>query len=114
MEEFSITFGMYGILVAYFLLAVATLAFVGFELFQLATNIKDSKGQLAGAGALIVILGLGYALGSGDFYFSGIEEFDMTPSSIRLVDMGLIATYILLAMAWIGLIGDIIVSSIKR
>lgn len=114
MEQFSITFGMYGILVSYFLLAVATLSFIGFELFQLATNIKDSKGQLAGAGALILILGLGWVLGSGDFYFPGIETFEISPSTIRLVDMGLIGTYILLAIATIGLIADIVLSSVKR
>jgi hypothetical protein len=114
MEELTITFGMYGILVSYVLLAVATLAFVGFELYQLATNIKDSKGQLAGAAALIIILGLGWVLGSGDFYFQGIEAFEMTPTSIRLVDMGLIGTYVLLAIAIIGLVADIVLSSVKR
>ncbi len=114
MDEFSITFGMYGILVSYALLAVATLGFIGFELFHLATNLKDSKGQLAGAGSLIVILGLGWALGSGDFTFAGMEKFEMTESSIRLVDMGIITTYILLIIATIGLVADLLLSIVKR
>ncbi len=114
MDDFSVTFGIYGILVSYFLLAVATLGFIGFEIFHLATNIKDSKGQLIGAGALILILGLGWVLGSGDFTFPGIEAFQMTESSIRLVDMGIIATYFLLAIASLGLVFDLLSSIVKR
>jgi hypothetical protein len=108
------TLGMYGIILSYILLAVATLGFVGFELFHLSTNIKESKFQLAGFAALALILGISWVLGSGDFYFVGIEQFEMTESSIRLVDMGLIATYLLIGVAIIGLVADIILGTLKR
>lgn len=114
MEDISVTFGLYGIVVSYILLAVATLGFIGFELFHLATNLGESKGQLAGFGALALILGLGWLLGSGDYTFPGIEQFEISKSSIRLVDAGIIATYLLLGIATIGLVVDLILSTFKR
>lgn len=114
MDDFSVTFGIYGIIVSYVLLGVAILGFIGFELFHLATNITQSKGQLIGAGALALIMGLAYALGSSDFSFPGIETFEMTPNGLRLVDMGVITTYVLLGIATIGLVVDLLSGLVKR
>jgi len=114
MDELFGTLGMYGIILSYILLAVASIGFVGFELFHTVTDIKSSKFQLAGVGALVIILGLGWVLGSGDFYFEGIEQFGMDESSIRLVDTGLIATYLLLGLATLGLIADLLMGTLKR
>lgn len=114
MDAFFTSFGMYGIIVAYVLLGLAVLGFVGFELLGLATNIKQSKFQLLGAAALVLILGLGWVLGTDQFYYKGIEQFNLTPSTLRLIDMGIIGTYLLLLVAVLGLVADIIMSSLKR
>lgn len=114
MEAFLTGFGMYGLIVTYILIAIATLGFVGFELFHLATNLRDSKGQLIGFGALVVIMALGWVLASGDFTFPGIEKFEISESTIRLIDMGIIVSYVLLAIASIGLVVDLVLGSVKK
>ncbi|CAN5416822.1 hypothetical protein BH09BAC1_BH09BAC1_18500 [soil metagenome] len=114
MDAFFGTLGMYGIILSYILLLIASVGFIGFELYHIATNFRESKFQLAGVGALALILGIAWVLGSGDYTFPGIEQYGMTESSIRLVDMGLIATYLLVAVAVVGLVADIILGTLKK
>ncbi|MCF8277831.1 MAG: hypothetical protein K9J17_13945 [Flavobacteriales bacterium] len=90
----------YGIIICYILLAVAVLAAVIFPIIQLAKNPKGAKGALIGIGALVVVLGVSYAL-SSDVNPSKIE---ITAEGAKQVDTGLFAFYILAAVAIVSLV----------
>lgn len=90
----------YGIIICYILLAVAVLAAVVFPIIQLAKNPKGAKGALIGIGALVVVLGVSYAL-SSDVNPSKIE---ITAEGAKQVDTGLFAFYILAAVAIVSLV----------
>lgn len=94
--------------------AIAALGFFGFELIALFKNIADSKVTLAGIGGLIVILGISYALGSGEFAFKGIENFGLTEGGLKRIDAVLFTTYILLIIAVLALIADIVMGFVRR
>lgn len=87
---------------AYALVGVATLATVVFPLLYTVRNIGDAKKSLLGVGALVVVLVLVYVLSSGEFYFKGIEKFEMTESDIKMVSAGLNSFYVLLVLAIIA------------
>ncbi len=90
----------YGIIIAYILLAVAVLAAVVFPVIQLVRSPKNAKQALIGVGALIVVVGISYALGSGD----NPSNMDITEEAARQVDTGLFAFYILAAVAVLSLV----------
>ncbi|MCF8465413.1 MAG: hypothetical protein K9G41_11255 [Flavobacteriales bacterium] len=90
----------YGIIICYILLAVAVLAAVVFPIIQLIQNPKGAKGALIGVGALVLVLGISYAL-SSDAVPGNLE---ITPEGAKQVDTGLFAFYILSAVAVIALV----------
>ena len=106
-----IDFGLY---TAYALIAVASLGFIGFEILHLVKNFADAKVTLAGVAALVVILGISYAMGSGDFTFPGIEKFDLSSGNLKMIDAGLFATYLLVAIAGLALIADLVMGFVKK
>jgi uncharacterized membrane protein len=91
-----------GLYIAYALFAIAALASVVFPLLYTVRNISDAKNSLIGVGALVVVLVLAYVLSSGEFYFDGIEKFNMTESGIKLVSAGLNSFYLLALLAIIA------------
>lgn len=96
----------YGIIITYILLAVATLAAVGFPLMNLVKNPKNAKGALLGVGALVLVFGLSYAI-SSDVNPSDIE---ISPVGAKLVDAGLYAVYLLSIVA----IGSLIYTEVSK
>jgi len=96
----------YGIILTYILLAVATLAAVGFPLINLLRYPKNAKGALLGVGALVVVLGLSYALAS-DVNPSNIE---ISPEGAKRVDAGLFSFYILSVVA----IGALVYAEVSK
>ncbi|MDP6909367.1 MAG: hypothetical protein QF371_07675 [Flavobacteriales bacterium] len=90
----------YGIIIAYILLAVAVLAAIVFPLIHFVKNPKNAKGALIGVVALVVVVGISYAL-SSDVNPSNME---ITPEGAKQVDTGLFAFYILAGLAIISLI----------
>lgn len=106
-----IDFGLY---LAYALVAVASLGFIGFEILHLVKNIADAKVTLAGVGALIVVLIISYAMGSGDYTFPGIDKFDLSAGNLKMIDAGLFATYLLLAIAALALVADLVLGFVKK
>ena len=90
----------YGIIICYILLAVAVLAAVVFPIIQLIQNPKGAKGALVGLGALVVVLGISYALSSDTVP----GNLDITPAGAKQVDTGLYAFYILSAVAVVALV----------
>ncbi|MCF8256960.1 MAG: hypothetical protein K9J06_05375 [Flavobacteriales bacterium] len=85
----------YGIILTYILLAVAVVTAVGFPLIQLAKNPKGAKGALIGAGLLVVVVGISYALSSPD----NPSNINISPEGAKQVDTGLYAFYMLAAVA---------------
>lgn len=90
----------YGIIICYILLAVAVLTAVVFPIIQLIQNPKGAKGALVGIGALVVVVGISYALSSGD----AAAHLDITPEAAKQVDTGLFAFYILAGIAILSLV----------
>ncbi|MCF8461936.1 MAG: hypothetical protein K9G46_14540 [Flavobacteriales bacterium] len=90
----------YGIIICYILLAVAVLAAVVFPIIQLIQNPKGAKGALVGLGALVLVLGISYALSSDVVP----ADLAITPAGAKQVDTGLYAFYILSAVAVIALV----------
>jgi len=85
----------YGILFTYLLLAIAVVAAIGFPVLDLIRNPKGAKGALLGLGLLVVVFGLSYALSSD----ANPSKIELSASSVKLVDTGLFAFYILAAIA---------------
>ena len=96
----------YGIIVCYILLAVATLSAIVFPLIQLVQNPKNAKGALLGVGALVVVVGISFALAS-DVNPSNME---ITPQAAKQVGTGLYAFYILAAVA----VGSLVYSEVAK
>ncbi len=90
----------YGIIACYILLAVAVLAAVIFPIIQLIQNPKGAKGALVGLGALVLVLGISYALSSDVVP----TDLAITPAGAKQVDTGLYAFYILAVVAVIALV----------
>lgn len=93
-----------GLYIAYALIAIAALASFVFPLLYVARNIADAKKSLLAVGVLFVVLLVTYVLSSGEFYFSGIEKFDMTESGIKLVSAGLNSFYVLLVISIVAVV----------
>lgn len=88
-----------GLYIAYALLGIAALASVVFPLIYTLRNVSDAKKSLAGVGALVLVILVTYFLSSGEFYFDGIEKYNMSASEIKVVSTGLNSFYVLLVIA---------------
>ncbi|MBI1287170.1 MAG: hypothetical protein GC178_06280 [Flavobacteriales bacterium] len=97
----------YGIIICYILFAVATLAAILFPIIQLVQNPKNAKGALIGIGALVVVVGISYALAS-DVNPGNTEG--VTPETAKQVGTGLYAFYILAIVA----VGATIYSEVSK
>lgn len=106
-----IDFGLY---LAYALIGIASLGFVGFEIMHLVKNAADAKVTLAGVGALVLIVVVSYALGSGEFGYAGVEKYGLTSGNLKMIDGGLYATYLLLGIALLALIADLVLGFVKK
>jgi hypothetical protein len=85
-----------GIIIAYVLLGLAALAVIAFAVFQLVTNFKSARYGLIGLGVLIVIVLISYSLSTSEAYE------DAGPAVSQWVGGGIIATYILVAIAFLS------------
>lgn len=90
----------YGIIICYILLAVAVLTAVIFPIIQLIQNPKGAKGALIGIVALVIVVGVSYALSSGD----AAAHLEITAEGAKQVDTGLFAFYILASVAILSLV----------
>lgn len=97
-------------IVGYIMLGMAILFVVVFVIKNLFTNPSGVKNTLIGVGAFIAILGISYALAGGDSMQYKLEDGFATDSQSHLVGAGLIAFYILIAVA----AGAMIFSGVKK
>ncbi|WP_179334280.1 hypothetical protein [Winogradskyella costae] len=88
----------------YVILGLVVVFVLFFVIQNLITNTASLKSTLIGVGAFVAVLAVSYALSSGDLmaYKSGDEM--ATESQSHLVGAGLIAFYILLAIAAITMV----------
>lgn len=94
---------------AYILLAVTIVALVVLAAFSFISSLKSSPksamGGLIAAIALIVILGLTYAIGSGELLnIPGYEGTDNNPSTLKMTDMWIYSMYVMLGLSIVAIL----------
>jgi len=99
----------------YILIGVACVATVAFSIMGMITHPKNAKNALIGFGAMIVVFGLAYALGSSEIpKFLGYQKFDITPGLSKTVGGSLYAIYLLLTLAIVGIVYSEVSKALKR
>ncbi len=94
-------FSLYAV---YSIMAIAFVTMIGFAIWGVLSNFKDSKSALIGMGVLLAVLLVGYLMSSSTN--SVIEQrFAVSPGLSKLIGGGLLSTYIfglgaLLATIW--------------
>ena len=96
---------------AYILLAVTVVALILFAIFGFFKNLKTSpKSALGGLlvlVAIVAILGISYALGSGELLnIPGYDGSDNNPATLKMTDMWIYSMYLMLSLS----IGAMIIS----
>ena len=94
----------------YILLAIATISAIVFPIMTMAKNPQKAKNALIGIVGLIVILGIGYLMASGEEIVDANGKLLADESASKRSEAGLIAFYIL----GIGAIGVIIYSEVSK
>lgn len=82
----------------YILLTIAILAAVVFAVVGLVSNPKGARGALIGIVALVIVIGIAYAV-AGDEMLPKYEAFIDSPSESKWISAGLISFYILGGLA---------------
>ncbi len=93
------------------LILCAVLALV-FGIGGLFSNPKAAKNALIGIVGIAVVMGLSYALGSSEVT-QKMTKLGVSGGTGKMVDMGLIAFYILFVGAWIAVIFSSFAKAIK-
>jgi hypothetical protein len=96
----------------YVLLGIAAITALVFPIIILAQDPKKAKGALFSLAGLLVVFGLGYVLAS-DAVLVSYEAYGVDAGTSQSVGMGLIGTYILLALSGGGIIVFGIMSMFK-
>lgn len=94
---------------AYILLAVTVVALILFAIFgffnSLRTSPKSAMGGLLVLVALVAILGVSYALGSGVLLnIPGYDGPDNNPTTLKMTDMWIFAMYFMLAVSIVAML----------
>lgn len=98
-----------GIILTYIMVFGAALAVVGFSVMQMMKNPNNAKKTLYSIGGLLIVLVLGYLLGSSEV-LPAYEKYGITTGAAKRVGMGLNAFYFLA----IGAIGAVIYSEFGK
>ena len=103
----SVTTFMY---IAYAVLAVTLVLVVVFTLKNVFSNTSGLKNTLIGVGAFVVILVIAYAVSGGDDMVYKYNGLTATEGESTMVGAGLVAFYILIAVA----AGSMLVGGAKK
>ncbi|MBW8332652.1 MAG: hypothetical protein K0M40_11570 [Prolixibacteraceae bacterium] len=103
---------------AYVLLGIATIAALVLEFVNTISDKKATKSALVALGFSVAVIGISYLLANDEMpkFFGAnkfIEDGTITPSSMRWIGTGLIATYILSAISVIAIVWSSITSIFK-
>lgn len=99
--------------VTYFMILVALVAALAFPLKYLVQHVSEAKGTFIGIGVMALILILGYVFASADYSFKGMEAFNITKGTVKMVGGGLNSFYMMLAVAIVATIYFEVVKFIK-
>lgn len=93
----------------YLLLIFSVVALVGFAIYQMATNFAEAKKGLMAMAFMGVVVLIAYMMASDAMpTFFGAQKFiddgTVTPSVMKWVDTGLIATYLVLGISVVSII----------
>jgi hypothetical protein len=102
----------------YLLLLIPAVIAILAEIYHMVSDINAAKKGLFALGAIVVVGILSYMLASDEIpQFIGVDKFiasgALTPSIAKMVDAGLIATYLLSGIAVLSLIWSSISSVFK-
>lgn len=94
---------------AYILMIFSVVILVGFALYQMATNFQDAKKGLMAMAFMGVVVLISYIMASDAMpTFFGAQKFiddgTVTPSVMKWVDTGLIATYIVFGISVVSIL----------
>lgn len=95
----------------YLLMIVTTLAVLAFSLMNTLGNIKKAKNTLIGVIALIVVLGISYAVASSEVPSKYV--LTLTEGTSKMVGAGIISFYILLVISVVAAIGSGVMKMLK-
>lgn len=103
---------------AYVLLGIATIAALLLEFVNTISDKKATKSALVALGFSVAVIGISYLLANDEMpkFFGAnkfIEDGTITPSSMRWIGTGLIATYILSAISVIAIVWSSITGIFK-
>lgn len=90
--------------IAYIVLAVTLALVVVFTLKNVLTNSSGLKNTLIGVGAFIAVLVIAYAVSGGDTNVYKYNGLTATAGESTMVGAGLVAFYVLIAVAAISMI----------
>lgn len=89
----------------YAMTAVACAGVVLFSIYEIIANPKKAKTVLLSGGSLISVLVISYFVATSEIpHFLGYEKFNLTASDVKWVGGSLIATYILMTIALVGIL----------
>jgi hypothetical protein len=88
----------------YILFGIATVTAIVFPLITMAQNPKGAKNALIGVVALVVVIAIGYALAGSEESYTIDGKLLADASTSKLSEAGLIAFYIMGAVAIITII----------
>ncbi len=87
----------------YVILGIAVVCIVVFSIFALLQNPKSAVQSLLGLGVILVILGISYAMSSGETVVTPTQTYS-DAGLLKLADTSLFAMYILLAGAILAVV----------
>ena len=97
----------------YTLLAVGSVAPIVFMIILVVQDPKRIKGILISTAGLLIVLGIGYVMASGEVLLS-YEKYDVDAGTSKMVGMGIIATYTLMLISTVGIFFFGIMQAIKK
>ncbi|MCL1974293.1 MAG: hypothetical protein FWG54_05710 [Bacteroidetes bacterium] len=99
----------------YIVLALGIVLLLLTPLFNIASNPKMLRKMAVSIGFIVVLFGLAFLLSSGDQTISTAMKPDPPKAqTLKIIDTGLIATYFLLAIALLSVLGGSVLASIRN
>jgi hypothetical protein len=98
------------IMLCYIYMAIAAIAAIGFSVIGMAQNPKNAKNALIGLASLALISGVAYVMSGNELHTNGDGDVLADAVTSQISEGGLIAFYILAAVA----IGAIVFTEISK
>ncbi len=98
----------------YVLLGIAALLAVGLPLLGMFSNPKGFKKILINLAIVVVVVGLSYALASGDPLANTNINPEPSASTLKITDTGLLITYILFGVAIISILAGSLINMVRN